>query len=72
MFSGGGLLPICYCSDFVWVRLHLPALDNVPKVTHGAGVEFTLFCFDKQFILQESLQNLTDMGDVFRLVLGQD
>lgn len=40
------------------------------KVT--GGVELSLLCFDEQAILQEPIEDLSDMLDVFSLVLGED
>ncbi len=38
----------------------------------SGGVKLTLLCFDKQAVLQEPMEDLTDMLDVFCLTLGKD
>jgi len=64
--------PICHCLDLLWVSPYLPTLNDVSQKTEGMGVELTLLGFHIELVLQESLENLTDMGDMVGHILGKN
>lgn len=57
---------LCYCSDLLWVCLHLPTLDDE---THCVNMENTLHRLDVELVLEQPWEYLARVGDVIRQVI---
>jgi hypothetical protein len=68
LYSGHRLGPIHYRSHHPGIHLYTPCSDVTQK-GDGGVMEFALLCFYKKLVLQEALEN---MSDVFFDGAGED
>jgi hypothetical protein len=63
--SGRRLGPIHHRSQLPGIHLYTPCSDDVTQEGDSGAMEFTLLSFHKKLVLQEPLENLSDVEHVF-------
>ena len=64
--------PLSHSTDFSWVHLHLSRGYDEAQEGYSVSMKLALFSFDVQFVLQQSLENLTNMVNMGVRVWGKD
>jgi hypothetical protein len=52
--------------------LNVPSSDDISKKRESGSMEFTLLCFHKQLVLQQELEDLSDMEDMLLSRTGEN
>ena len=61
LFNGSGGGPVDHSLDFGCICTEPPTLNNETQKLYGWDMKLAFFCFNKQFMAKQSLQNSTDM-----------
>ena len=72
MNSGCGLGPLHNRSRLVWIHLNVPGSDDISQKGDSGVMKFILLSLDKQLILQEALEDLSDMENMLLNRRGKD
>lgn len=62
LHSGCGLGPIHHRSHLSGIHLHITSSNDVSKELE---MEFAFFCFHKKLVFQQTLEDLSDVENVF-------